>query len=74
MLKAIEQIPAPGNRAALDQKSPSVLTPLHIFQVVTTESIKMANNSDDYQADDFNIFDFLSNAYFSASLGPAKPV
>lgn len=72
--KSIEQIPAPGNRAALDQKSPSVLTPLHIFQAVTSEPIKMSNNRDDSLADDFNVFDFLSNAYFSASMGPAKPV
>lgn len=72
--KSIEQIPAPGNRAALDQKSPSVLTPLHIFQAVTSEPILMSKNPDDSLADDFNIFDFLSNAYFSASMGPPKPV
>lgn len=69
--KSSEQIPAPGNRAALDQKSPSVLTPLHVFQAVTSEPIKTNNNP---QSDNFNNFDFLSNAYFSASMGPAKPV
>ena len=72
--KSIEQIPVPGNRAALDQKSPSALSPLHIFQAVTSEPIQMSNNPDDPQTDNFNVFDFLSNAYFSASMGTAKPV
>lgn len=73
--KSVEQIPAPSNRAALDQKSPSILTPLHIFQAVTAETIQTSSKDSIHgnQCESFNIFDFLSNSYFSASTGPAKP-
>lgn len=73
--KSIEQIPAPSNRAALDQKSPCILTPLHIFQAATNESIQttIKDFNDDKQIEGSNIFDFISNSYFSASTGSAKP-
>ena len=73
--KSIEQIPAPSNRAALDQKSPSILTPLHIFQAATNETIQATSKDsiDGKQIESANIFDFISNSYFSASTGPAKP-
>jgi hypothetical protein len=75
LYKSIEQIPAPSSRAALDQKSPSILTPLHIFQAATNETIQTESKDsiDGKQIEDANIFDFISNSYFSASTGPAKP-
>lgn len=74
LMKSIEQIPSPNNRAALDQKSPSVLTPLHVFQAITGEPIQASSTmTESNRIDTVNIFDFLSNAYFSASNGPSKP-
>ena len=73
---SIEKIPLPNNRAALDQKSPSVLTPLHIFQAVTNETVQSTSKDsvNDKRIDSANIFDFISNSYFSASTGSAKVI
>lgn len=73
--KSIKNIPDPSLRAALDQKLPSVVSPLHVFQAVTVAG--SANSSTDSSLlnnldTSSNVFDFLSNAYFSASNSSSK--
>lgn len=62
--KSLDYVPNQNSKAALDQNLPSVLTPLHIFQAITSDSLSPTRRS--------NLFDFLSNAYFSASLNQSQ--
>ena len=74
LLKSIEQIPPSNSRAALDQKLPSVLTPLHVFQAITGETIQASTTAvDSNRLDNLKNLDFLSNAYFSASNSAKQP-
>lgn len=57
--QAIKHVPTEAARGALDQKLPAILTPMHVFKTVTQDDLS-SNNS----------FDFLSNAYFSATHNP----
>ena len=75
MLKSIKNTPEPSSRAALDQNLPVAISPLHIFHAITQDYDNDVNQNLDSKDKDLksvNVFDFLSNSYFSASTGSSK--